>query len=512
MTSGGRRNVENAMTRACFFVGVALLGAIRAGAQDQVFLTEKEALDTIFGDGVKVGRGTIALTPAQLKEIQKGIGGPVGASHEVFVGERGGQLAGFAMIWEEIGKYKPITFMVGVEPSGKILDILIMVYREPIGSDVTKPWWRKMFKGKGAADPLRIGKDILKINGATMSCDAICLGARKVTAILEATLLKNKAAALRIAKEEDKASAAVRRLEVVMGSTCSIAAFGPADAVDKAMAEIRRVGEMLSASVGGGALSRFNEGAGKGDRRIDPELGAFLETCLSFAAKTEGAFDPTVGPALKLWGFYDHRYNVPSRADIAKALALIGHARLKVDRDRQVASLRDRGMMVDAAGIARGYAVDRAVGILRDQGVSAALIDFGGRRYALGAPPGAETWKLPVRSPFDASVSAFTLAVKDSAVCTLDRFEEFFEEGGKAYIRIIDPATGRPVEGMAGVTVVSKSCAEADALSTALFVRGFERGRELARSFGVEAAWIPADEKLRIETTPGFGAHLGKDK
>lgn len=488
---------------------LAGLATVSVHAQDQVLMTEKEALDAVFGPGVTIGRGTIQLTQNQQKEIHKTVGAPVGPSHEVLVAEKGGQVTGFAMVWEEIGKYKPITFMVAVDPLGKILDIFILVYREPIGSDVSKPWWRKLFRGKGAADPIKVGKDILKINGATMSCDAVCLGARKVTAILEATLLKNKAAALRIARE-DKTATATKRLEVVMGSTCSMIVYGPGEAADAAMAEIRRVGEMLS---GEGALARFNEAAGKGDQKVDREFATFLETCLFFASRTEGAFDPTIGPALKLWGFYDHRYNVPGRADISKIMPLVGYGRLKVDRERGVASLRDRGMILDAAGIARGTAVDRAVQALRERRVTAALVDFGGRRYALGAPPGTDAWRIQVRNPFDASIAAMTLVAKDAAICTLDRFEEFFEEGGKTYIRIIDPATGRPVEGMAGVTTISnRSCAEADALSTALFVRGIERGREIARSFGIEAAWIPVDEKLRIETTPGFSAHIAGEK
>lgn len=485
------------------------LTSLEIFGQDQVFMTEKEALEAVFGPGVMVGRGMIHLTAAQQKEIQRTVGTPVGSSHEVFVGEKGGQVTGFAMVWEEIGKYKPITFLVAVDPSGKILDILILVYREPIGSDVSKAWWRKMLRGKGAGDPIKVGKDILKINGSTMSCDAVCLGARKVTAILEATLVKNKAAALKIARE-DRTAGVEKRMGVVMGSTCSILVYGSAEAADAAMAEIRRIGEMFS---DGGALDRFNEAAGKGDQKVDRELAAFLETCLSFASKTEGAFDPTIGPALKLWGFYDHRYNVPGRAEIAKSLALVGYGRLKVDRERQVASLKDRGMMLDPAGVARGYAVDRAVQVLRNRGVAASLIDVGGRRYALGAPPGAEGWRIPIRSPFDASMAAMVLMVKDAAVCTLDRFEEFFEEGGRAYIRIFDPATATPVEGMAGVTTVStRSCTEADALSTALFVRGIERGRELARTLGVETAWIPVDEHLRIEATPGFSRYVSKEK
>ncbi|HLG42352.1 MAG TPA: FAD:protein FMN transferase, partial [Planctomycetota bacterium] len=242
------------------------------------------------------------------------------------------------------------------------------------------------------------------------------------------------------------------------------------------------------------------------------DLATFLELALSYAGKTGGAYDPTVGPALKLWGFYDHRYNVPGKADISKAMAQVGYAKLSCDPAKKVASLKDRGMRIDPGGLGRGFALDRAIQILKKEGIGAALIDFGGRRYALGAPPGESAWTIDVRNPFDPSGTAMTLSIKDGAVCTLDRYEQFFEEEDKAYIGIIDSGSGRPIEGMASVTVWGKTCAEADALSMALFVRGIEKGMELAKSFGVEAAWIPVDEKLRLERTPGFGALQAKEK
>ncbi|MBI1979309.1 MAG: FMN-binding protein [Elusimicrobia bacterium] len=158
---------------------------------EQVFLTEEGALKSVFPDSENVDRDVHAFTEVERKKIESRLGWTLSEKEvTVYRGYRNGAPSGYALITEEIGKFKPITFIVKTSNEGKIERIEIMVYRESVGSEVKRQRFLRQFRGKRAKDPLRINRDILNVTGATMSVQAITAGTKKVLVILEELYLK----------------------------------------------------------------------------------------------------------------------------------------------------------------------------------------------------------------------------------------------------------------------------------------------------------------------------------
>ncbi len=236
----------------------------------------------------------------------------------------------------------------------------------------------------------------------------------------------------------------------------------------------------------------------------DPEIIALVETANVVSRQTDGAFDITVYPLVKLWGFYkDCIPAVPSTADISNCLGRIGWQNLAV-RDGKLTKLRD-DVGIDLGGIAKGYAVAEALKVLKKEGITSALIDAGGDIYALGLTSGRK-WKIGIRHPSGQGVmEAVNLA--DATIVTSGDYERFFETNGVRYHHILDPKTGYPARGARSVTIIASDAALADGYSTALFVMGPERAMTFAGTNGTfDALIVTADDKTLM--TPGFAGAL----
>jgi thiamine biosynthesis lipoprotein len=196
---------------------------------------------------------------------------------------------------------------------------------------------------------------------------------------------------------------------------------------------------------------------------------------------------------VKLWGFQGGTPSLPSEEEIAGARALVGSEKIIWGEHSPRIGLPP-GMELDLAGIAKGYAVDRCAMILRSYGVTSALVNLGGNMYAIGAPPGKESWTIGIRDPVatDAVIGSFSL--RDAAVATSGNYENFVEIDGKRYGHIIDPRTGYPVDHVLSVTVVASTALEADALSTGFFVLGPDKAAEALDGLpGVRALFLMPD-------------------
>jgi thiamine biosynthesis lipoprotein ApbE len=480
--------------------------------QDEVFLTEEKALELLFGEQAVVCRGILNLTPEQEKAIETRLGRDIPGSHPVWVAADGeGRTIGFAMVWEEIGKYKPITFMVGAQPDGKVKGVYIMVYREPIGSDVRKEWWRSQFPGKSTRDPIKRDRDISKITGATMSCDAVCLGVRKALAMIDAGLVKTPENAAKILQAQPK-NKPVKLQQVVMGTTCTIEAYAEdraaaERAIAKAFEELHRLDALLSNYKEDSELSRMNREAGGKDFEASEGLAEFVRICLEMARASEGGFDPTVEPAVRLWGFFDHKFKVPEPEALQRVRAFVGFDKVKLD-GRRIRFDRP-GMALDPGGIGKGYALDRAANILAEAGIRSAILDFGTSSLrAVGSPPGEEGWTVGIRHPEEPTRIVARVRLRDASLSTSSPMGNWFEEGGKKYGHILDPSTCEPVQMSGSITVIHPDGARADAASTALVVRGMA----LAAGLGVEALRISVDKSVTLEPTDGFRRYMISEK
>lgn len=265
---------------------------------------------------------------------------------------------------------------------------------------------------------------------------------------------------------------------VLMGTFVEVASSdkGAADIVFK---EIARIERLLSKYVPESEISRLNK---NGAVNASPETLYILDKAKEFCRLSEGAFDVTVAPLVDLWGFTDKQYRLPQEAQILQARKFVGSENMILLRENNVVKLRSLGVKIDLGAIAKGYAVDCAVGKLREAGVKNCLIAAGGQIYCLGSNSG-KPWKIAIRSCQGKGLAGY-LKLKDQAVSTSGGYEQYFVVKDKYYSHIIDPRTGYPASsGIASVTVVASDGLTADALSTAIYVLGKEKGMLLAAKF-----------------------------
>ena len=243
--------------------------------------------------------------------------------------------------------------------------------------------------------------------------------------------------------------------------------------LEKALDEVDRIDRLMSHYRADSALSRLNRDAARGPVALDSELFDFIVTAIGYSADSGGAFDITVGPLMKAWGFFGGEGHLPAPGGLARARAVTGYTRLRIDTDQRTIEFDRPGVEIDLGGIAKGYAVDRAVQVLRRGGVTAALVSAGGSTvYGLGAPPGRADWEIEIQDPIAAGRMAFRIALRDRALSIAGTSERWFEADGVRYSHIMDPRTGRPALGVLSVVVVSDTGLEGDALDDALFVQG----------------------------------------
>ncbi|MFN7919186.1 MAG: FAD:protein FMN transferase [Bryobacteraceae bacterium] len=263
-----------------------------------------------------------------------------------------------------------------------------------------------------------------------------------------------------------------------MGSTYTIVAYGDdrnklQAAVDQSFEEIHRLDEALSNYKPHSEWSMVNREAGSRAVRVTPELFRLLEDCLSYSGKTEGAFDITVGPLVRTWGFYKGSGRLPHRAEIRTALAKVGYRNVILDKENSTVRFAKPGMEIDPGGIGKGYAVDRIVEVLRGLGISSALVSAGGSSiYGLGAPPHESGWKVDIRHPKKRGETAGTVTLRDMSMSTSGTSEKFFVSGGVTYSHIFDPRTGYPAPGMLSVSVIAPRTLDSEAYTKPLFILG----------------------------------------
>jgi thiamine biosynthesis lipoprotein len=251
-------------------------------------------------------------------------------------------------------------------------------------------------------------------------------------------------------------------------------------ALQEAFDEIDRIDDLLSNYKPASELSRINHEAVAGPVTTDPETFEFLKRSMDWSRASDGAFDITVGPLLRVWGFFFHDGHVPDSASLAAQREVVGWQHVQLDAaTRSVAFANHRAMELDPGSIGKGFAVDSVARLLRLQGVVAALISAGGSTvYALGAPPNAAGWPVIVRDP-RSSGKPETLLLKDTSLSTGACTEKYFIQNGHRYCHIFNPKTGRPMEDVLQSSVIDPSATDSDALSTVAFVMEPEAAKKL---------------------------------
>jgi thiamine biosynthesis lipoprotein len=276
-------------------------------------------------------------------------------------------------------------------------------------------------------------------------------------------------------------SAELLRLEDstdAMGSTYSVVLYGEdrgrlIAAADQAFEEARRLDLMLSNYRPSSELSQVNREAADHPVRVSPEFFDLLSACAEYSRESDGAFDITVGPLMKIWGFYKGSGRFPHRAEIVGALTKVGYGNIELDSANRTVRFTRSGVELDPGGFGKGYAVDRMAEVLKASGIQIALISASASSiYGIGAPPGEPGWKLRIRDPRNQSHTVAEVRLKDESMSTSGNYEKFFWAQGRMWAHIMDPRTGYPAQGALAVSVIAPRTLDSEIWAKPFFING----------------------------------------
>jgi thiamine biosynthesis lipoprotein len=301
------------------------------------------------------------------------------------------------------------------------------------------------------------------------------------------------------------------REQSIMGTRCAVEFWTeqPAAAEQLATAafdEMRRIDRLMSTYKPDSELSRLNARKRAQPMVVSAELFGLIRDSLAYSRLSDGAFDVTYASVGYLYDFPSHRR--PSTLAVRRALPGVDYRHLKLDAPRRSVSFERAGMRVDLGGIAKGYAVDQAMAVLRRGGVTRAMVNAGGDTLIVGDRFG-KPWVVGIRDPNNRDQVVLRLPLSDTAISTSGDYERFFDEGGVRYHHIIDPKTGDSARLLRSATILAPTSVRADGLSTAVFVMGAERGLAMINKLDdVDAVVVTPDGKVLYSqglTPPGPG-------
>jgi thiamine biosynthesis lipoprotein len=263
-----------------------------------------------------------------------------------------------------------------------------------------------------------------------------------------------------------------------MGGTFFVALYSTsrmdADAAAAAaFIELRRLDRMLSNYRPDSEWSKVNRHAAEGAVNISQEFFDLLSACLEYSWLSEGAFDITVGPLMKAWGYYSGYGKLAENSAVREALIRVGYRQIALDPTDHTIRFSRPGMEIDPGGIGKGYAVDCMIEVLKQKGIRRALVSAAGSSiYALGTPPGQSGWQVTIPNPKKGDNRAVQLLLKDESLSTSGSSQKFFRHHGRVYGHILDPRTGYPSTGVLQVSVVAPRTLDSEAWTKAFFVNG----------------------------------------
>ena len=334
------------------------------------------------------------------------------------------------------------------------------------------------------------------------------MGVKRITALLLAALAVCGLTGCGGTRDPDEAQESIQ--VIAMDTAMVLTAYGKEStrAVYDAEEEVRRLDALLSRTSGSSEVSMLN-GAGGEMVPVGAEICTLIQTAGDFTEATGGAFDITIAPVVSAWGFTTDSYQVPDREALQTLLESVGmeHVHLSGGSARL-----DPGTMIDLGGIAKGYTADRVAEIFQEHAVPRGKVELGGNILVIGDKPDGTAWRVGVQDPKhpdEADGLVCVLNLTDAFAVTSGSYQRYFEQDGKRYHHIIDPATGCPADsGLTSVTVVADSArgngTMCDALSTALFVMGEDKALDFWRSGGYDFQLVLVTEDGRVVVTEGL--------
>ena len=273
----------------------------------------------------------------------------------------------------------------------------------------------------------------------------------------------------------------------LMGTSMTIEVYGgdPAsrtEAIDEAFASMAEIDRLMSNYRPDSELARINAQAALHPVRVSAPMWGVLSAAQLISQRSAGTFDITVGPLVRLWGFHDKKPHIPTHDELRQVRSLIGYQHVVLDEGAQTVSFTRNGVELDLGGIAKGFAVELAGGVLRRRGFSG-LIDAGGNQYLVGHPAGKSSWQVGIEDPDKPGGLLGVLDVDGGAISTSGGYHNFFVANGRTYGHLLDPRSLRPSDSALSVTILSPDATLADALSKPAFILGPVAGLKLVESF-----------------------------
>ena len=288
-----------------------------------------------------------------------------------------------------------------------------------------------------------------------------------------------------------------------MDTVMDFTIYGESGLIDQSESLIASLESLVSVTDTGSELYAINQ---TGSGTLTGKASSLMEQALEICRRTDGALDLSIYPIVRAWGFTTGSYQIPDEETIQSLLPLVDYAQIQYDAATGVVTLPE-GMEIDLGSVAKGYAGQLAAQMLREHGVQSALLNLGGNVQTVGTKPDGSPWQIGIKDP-QGEDAMMVLSVEDQAVVTSGGYERYFEQDGKTYWHIMDPATGRPADsGLLSVTIVGDSGLLCDGLSTSLFVMGLERAADFwAQSDDFEAVFVTASGEVYI--TVGLRDHF----
>lgn len=293
------------------------------------------------------------------------------------------------------------------------------------------------------------------------------------------------------------------RTELFMGTAVKVTLYDHASEklLDEVFSRVAEVEDLLSINKEGTEVGQVNENAGIKAVKLSDFSYDLIKKALEYSKMSDGGYDVTIGPLVKLWSIGLSEANVPSEDDIKKVIKNIDYTKVKMNDSTKEVFLSENGMMIDLGSIAKGYIADDISRLLKENKVERAIIDLGGNIYAMGTKDKEHKWKIGIQNPFeDRGDVVGTIEIANKSVVTTGVYERFIEEDGVKYHHILNPKTGYPYKtDIAGVTIVSDKSVDGDALSTLIFTKGLEEGLKFVETLeSIDAIFIMNDNKVYI--------------
>jgi FAD:protein FMN transferase len=518
----------------------AAIFAFAIPSAGEVFLNEAQALQSIFGQDVVARREAKSLTDSERKKLESstGLRFPE-SSYNFLVVQRQNHLVGYAVVLDEIGKSEPITIMVGITPEGKVSDVAVMVFRESRGSEVKEKRFLRQFRGKRVGDPIEVQRDIINYSGATLSSKALARAVKRSLQLFQefysAGTPHSSASSTRLVLPEALRPLEVRSTDIEdyllyrqaryrLGTVCEIrlwavSAVEARSAFRAGFDEIERLERVFSNYRNDSELAVVNNAAGQGPVEVSPEFWRLTRHAMGWWKRSLGTFDITVGPLLKIWGFWGGERYVPSPAELSQVQAKVGADGVELLRARRSIRFKKPGMELDFGGLAKGYIAEAAARVTQRAGARSVLVNLGGSSlHALGGnqeqskstrgQTNADRYLLPsgqwpvllTGSSPARNDARYLLLTSGWSLSSSASSEQYLRTStGQILSHIINPLTGVPVQGPCSAFVLARSGISSEAIAKPLLLLNEGDRATFTRQQGFRWASVERPTEAGIE-------------